>query len=217
MGIGISILLTFISLQIVLHFKKTHPKWPPSSQNGVLLNKDLAPWVVLQKLWRFEETLDEQNSNQNPNPRWGLARRKVLPFSGRRAHWFSAEGERPETPWYLTFWALIDPMIDQDENLMRHEEGHRARFILGIWYLALIVLGCAYKSALINFLVLPAFDEGPRTFEELAQSDYKIGTLFWTDVIREHFVDRGDSNSLKILERAKEYPYFNNEVREAFL
>ena len=75
-----------------------------------------------------------------------------------------------------------------------------------------IVIGCAYKSDLTAFIVKPAFVHPPTTFEELVRSEYKIGALFYSGNLEEHFLGLNNSMSRAIQKRVYEYDFLEPDV-----
>ena len=102
--------------------------------------------------------------------------------------------------------AAIDHFGFHFERLMIDNVSFERRF------LSLIVLGCAYKSKLVNSIVLPTYIYPPNTFKELVESGYKIGAVFWAGALDTHFRARTDQIGEEIVKRAKEYAFFNQDV-----
>ena len=92
----------------------------------------------------------------------------------------------------LTFSALVKPVFDQSgltsriftRNIEKDDVG---KFLLGMWFILLIVLGCGYKSKFTSVVVLPEFTRPPTTFRELANSHYVPFAIVWADNLEENF------------------------------
>ena len=78
--------------------------------------------------------------------------------------------------------AVIRPILDQSIIIGRWIGSCRVQILIAMWLLAMIVLGSAYKSKLLSAIVVRRYDYPPRTFEELARSDYVIGAIFFQSV-----------------------------------
>ena len=112
---------------------------------------------------------------------------------------------------------IYKPMLDQagfDPILFRSRVRlYRIHFVLGIWSLCLIVLQCAYDSALLGVLAFPRLISQPQTFRELAAaSDYEIGGVFAGPITYDLKATNLTSN-LIIAERLIEHDFLDPTVR----
>ncbi|CAG7821387.1 unnamed protein product [Allacma fusca] len=107
-----------------------------------------------------------------------------------------------------TFGATLKPIFDQGsietKALDRCMSSSLSRSVLGLWLLLLIVLGCAYKSKLVEFIALPKFNPVPTTFEEMAESDYKLLAIFFVDQIEQDLRVKNNTVTNAILKRVVE-------------
>ena len=94
---------------------------------------------------------------------------------------------------------------------------YRIHFIIGLWSLCLIVLGCAYDSALLEVVAFPRLILPPQTFRELAAaSDYDIGIVFGETIIHDLKATNMTSN-LIIADRVTEHDFMEPTVSNNFL
>ena len=84
-------------------------------------------------------------------------------------------------------------------------------FLLSIWYLCLIVLCCAYDSALLGLLAYPQLHFPPRTFRELAASDYEIGAIL-ASTIGQSLEATGLGTDASLLQRLVEHDITDTTV-----
>ena len=87
-----------------------------------------------------------------------------------------------------------------------------SRFLLAIWFLMIIVLGCGYKSKMTSLVVSPIYTTPPTTFKELADTPFKLNAVFWDGLIKKDFVTMDNDYSRKILDRVTDYNYFDFDV-----
>ena len=117
---------------------------------------------------------------------------------------------------FLTLGALLKPLLEQGGMTESFSENvrndHQTKLLIGLWLILLIVLISGYKSAMTSVLVLPAYTTPPSTFKELAYSDYKIWAVFWTDNLELDFQLLNNQVGKRLIERAVEYNYFDDEV-----
>ena len=111
---------------------------------------------------------------------------------------------------------IYKPMIDQggfDPVQFRSRvKQYRIHFVLGIWSLCLIVLGCAYDSALLEVVAFPRLILQPQTFRELAAaSDYEIGGVFAGPITHDLKASNLTSN-LVIADRLIEHDFMDSTV-----
>ncbi|CAG7727939.1 unnamed protein product, partial [Allacma fusca] len=144
----------------------------------------------------------------------------ILRLLKKRKHFTPAADEStiaknilPEHISRLTLFAIVKPILNQNgldsQILLKNVKDNLTRFVLGNWFLMLIVPMCAYESKLIEMIALPYTKQPPSTFAELAESNYEIGAVFWTGVIESSFLALNNNMSKKITERAQEYGYFD--------
>ncbi|CAG7817602.1 unnamed protein product, partial [Allacma fusca] len=110
----------------------------------------------------------------------------------------------------LTFVSILQPLIDQAASGRIIETTTRFdmnRCLVGMWLLLLIALGGAYKSKMIEMVVLPRYTRPPNTFEELADSEYKIGALVY-GIVQPELQTLNNTMSSRIQHRAIEDDYF---------
>ena len=117
---------------------------------------------------------------------------------------------------YQALFALLLPCVDQNglanTDVKTSLKDTYSRCAVGIWFLSLIVIGCGYKSKIISAIVLPRYEYPPRTFQQLVGSDYELDAMFYTNSIEAFFLGRKDRIAEEILRRARERPYFSEEV-----
>ncbi|XP_067121514.1 glutamate receptor ionotropic, delta-2-like [Centruroides vittatus] len=83
--------------------------------------------------------------------------------------------------WTLrtVFWNLVCTFLGKGLNL---EQVKRlaSRFMIGIWWLSIVVLVSSYSGALMSFMTCPLTESFPRDFQELAvfvrNGEYSCGT-----------------------------------------
>jgi hypothetical protein len=87
------------------------------------------------------------------------------------------------------------------------------RILFALWLCVLIVLTSAYKSKIISALLQPYTIHPPKTFEELAESNFKIGAvLFNESVVGGSFRRMKSRMSKEINKRVKGYRYLTPDV-----
>ena len=117
----------------------------------------------------------------------------------------------------LTFSALVKPVFDQNglssrifkRNIDKEDVG---KFVLGMWFILLIVLGCGYKSKFTSVVVLPEFTRPPTTFRELAGSHYTPFAIVWVNNLENNFQALNTEYSRKLVDTVREYNYFDADV-----
>ena len=116
----------------------------------------------------------------------------------------------------LTFSALLRPLIDQGgltgsfgENIRNDEQ---SKLLIGVWLVLTIVLIAGYKSAMTSSLVAPAYKNPPSTFEELADSNFKVFAVYWKDDLKLKFQSLNNNVGRRLVERAVEYKYYDDDV-----
>ena len=116
--------------------------------------------------------------------------------------------------WTVT--ALIKSALDQNglsnPTFSQNVEGTIARLLLTLWYLMLIVVGCGYKSNLTSMIVKPVYLQPPQTFSELAESNYEIGSVFYTGNLDASFAAFNNSMSREIQARVIEHDFLEPYV-----
>ena len=101
-----------------------------------------------------------------------------------------------------TVTALLSPALDQGSSVGKEtEEQWVVRMLMSLWLAVLIVLGSAYKSKVIELVVLPVYEQPPGTFEELADSPYGIYTISFYDHLQGDFETLGKQYSREIARR----------------
>ncbi|CAL8116711.1 unnamed protein product [Orchesella dallaii] len=80
---------------------------------------------------------------------------------------------------YVT-WIFIGSMVKLavDQQLRFHSyktlsNTKKTMFVLCVWFLSIIILSCGYKSKIISEIITPSVEQPPKTFKELAFSDFK--------------------------------------------
>ena len=99
--------------------------------------------------------------------------------------------------------ALLSPVIDQGGITLQKDTKRQSsvRLLLSLWLAALIVLGSSYKSKVIEFVVLPQYEQPPGTFEQLATSHYGIYTLAGFSRLRDDFASLGKGYATELARR----------------
>ena len=124
----------------------------------------------------------------------------------------------PDHHWHWTAFALVSSALDQVSILSgafaRNVDGNASRLLFSLWYLILIVIGCAYKSILTSTIVKPVYVHPPATFAELVESDYKIGAIFYTGNLDANFAALNNSVSRAIQERVHEDNFLEPDVSQ---
>ena len=121
-------------------------------------------------------------------------------------------------PFHSILNSLLNPIVSQgasalflraaainSESATSKEENILLRFLFATWLLVTIVLGCGYTSLMTSHVVLPAYSRPPKTFEELANSNYKISAVFWRDNFELDFQSLNLSFAEKIVARVQEF------------
>ena len=130
----------------------------------------------------------------------------------------SRRGEAP--PKHLssmTLSSLLSPVVSQPgithnfQVIIGH--GSQLRFLLAVWLAALIVLMCSYTTTMTSNIVLPLYNKPPSTFEELADSGYKIFAELWTDNLEIEFASLNKSFSKRISAKVIDTNVLDNEVQ----
>ena len=85
-------------------------------------------------------------------------------------------------------------------------------FILSIWYVCLIVLYCAYDLVLLGIFSYPQLQIPPRTFRELAASDYEIGVIL-ASTIGPSLQATGLATDGSLFQRLVEHDIADNMIR----
>ena len=133
-------------------------------------------------------------------------------YFGKAAQFLSPA---PRHQFHWTAFALATAALDQAAvggEFANSARWHSSRLLIGLWYLMWIVVGCAYKSDLTAMIVKPVFIQPPRTFEELIESDYKVGALFYSGNLEEQFLALNNSISRAIQTRVYEYDFLEPDV-----
>ncbi|XP_023212034.1 glutamate receptor ionotropic, delta-1-like [Centruroides sculpturatus] len=88
------------------------------------------------------------------------------------------------------YWNLFCSFMYQGLNLKAVKK-FPTRFVIGIWWLSVVVLISSYSGTLMSYLTYPLTEEVPRNFEELANSvqrgEYQCGTkagnIIWREIL----------------------------------
>ena len=118
----------------------------------------------------------------------------------------------------MRYWAvatLLRSVVDQGgSSAFQREIQYKmlSRFLLAVWFLMIIVLGCGYKSKMTSLVVSPIYTAPPTTFKELAESKFQLNAVFWEGIIKKDFVTMDNDYSRKILDRVTEHNYYDNDV-----
>ncbi|CAG7732301.1 unnamed protein product [Allacma fusca] len=101
--------------------------------------------------------------------------------------------------------AILKPLFDQSpidtKSFVKCVSNSLSRSVIAVWLLLLISLGCAYKSKMVELIALPKFKSVPTTFEDLANSNYQIMSIFFSDQVEVNLRFKNSTASMKILER----------------
>ncbi|XP_067131597.1 ionotropic receptor 21a-like [Centruroides vittatus] len=77
------------------------------------------------------------------------------------------------------FWSLFSTFLNKGMNLDSIKK-FRSRFLIGIWWLSILVLVSSYSGTLMSFMTYPLPKPVPKTFDELAdfvnKGEYSCGT-----------------------------------------
>ncbi|XP_023242253.1 uncharacterized protein LOC111640476 [Centruroides sculpturatus] len=77
------------------------------------------------------------------------------------------------------FWNLFCTFLGQGLNVEKVKR-FASRFMIGTWWLSIVVLVCGYSGALMSFMTCPLTESFPRDFQELAvfvrNGKYSCGT-----------------------------------------
>ena len=110
---------------------------------------------------------------------------------------------------------LIKPIVGQPPLLRGSEPAGRkasTRLLLGTWLVALIVLTVGYTSTMTSDIVLPLYEHLPTTFEELANSDFKLFGVYWAGTVEKEFESLNSSLGRQMLSRVMDTDLMNKEV-----
>ncbi|XP_023238033.1 ionotropic receptor 93a-like, partial [Centruroides sculpturatus] len=88
------------------------------------------------------------------------------------------------------FWNLICTFLGEGLNLDKVQR-FASRFMIGIWWLSILVLISGYSGALMSFMTCPLTESVPRDFQELAvfvrNGEFSCGTykgfFVWKDIM----------------------------------
>ncbi|XP_023210113.1 glutamate receptor ionotropic, delta-2-like, partial [Centruroides sculpturatus] len=82
-------------------------------------------------------------------------------------------------PRHKVFWNLFCTFLYKGMNLNSIKK-FRSRFLIGIWWLSILVLVSSYSGTLMSFMTYPLHKPVPKTFDELAafviKGEYSCGT-----------------------------------------
>ncbi|XP_023231147.1 glutamate receptor ionotropic, delta-2-like [Centruroides sculpturatus] len=105
---------------------------------------------------------------------FGLALHKVLELD------FSLQGTKIFLRRSEVFWNLFCTFVNEGMNLY-FVKRFPSRFLIGIWWLSIVVIVSSYSGTLMSFLTYPLTESVPRTIEELSNSvltnEYSCGTI----------------------------------------
>ncbi|XP_023213536.1 glutamate receptor ionotropic, delta-2-like, partial [Centruroides sculpturatus] len=105
---------------------------------------------------------------------FGLALHKVLELD------FSLQGTKIFLRRSTVFWNLFCTFVNEGMNLYFIRR-FPSRFLIGIWWLSIVVIVSSYSGTLMSFLTYPLTEAVPRTIEELSNSvltnEYSCGTI----------------------------------------
>ncbi|XP_067122491.1 glutamate receptor ionotropic, kainate glr-3-like [Centruroides vittatus] len=101
---------------------------------------------------------------------------------------------------YTVFWNLVCTFLGEGLNLERVKR-FSSRFMIGIWWLSIVILVSSYSGALMSFMTCPLTESFPRDFQELAafvrNGEYSCGIykefIGWKDIME------SKSENIKIL------------------
>ncbi|XP_067141910.1 glutamate receptor U1-like [Centruroides vittatus] len=90
----------------------------------------------------------------------------------------------------VVFWNLICTFLGEGLNLEKVKR-FASRFMIGIWWLSIVVLVSSYSGTLMSFMTCPLTESFPRDFQELSvfvrNGEYSCGTykgfLPWKDIM----------------------------------
>lgn len=117
-----------------------------------------------------------------------------------------------KAPAVTLFYAIVLPMVEQppmsnySKFQMAKVDGC-VKLVVATWFLSQIVLVCVYKSILLSVIVIPQYILPPRTFEELAHSDYELGAIFYSNMLELYLEASNNSVSRNLMERIREHEY----------
>ena len=116
---------------------------------------------------------------------------------------------QPQHYAIFTLSALMKPFLEQSGlNVKAFRDSVRkdrlSRYLLGMWFLLMIVLNGGYKSKMTAFVVMPTYTKLLTSFEELAFSDYNLLAVIWADNLENNFKSWNNSYSRVIVDRARE-------------
>ena len=109
------------------------------------------------------------------------------------------------------FASVYSPVLDQAGLFGQRAQSVSVSLLLGTWLLGLIVVGNSYKSKLISSILIPNYDYPPRTFAELAESNYELGAVFFATVSNQ-LATFNTSVNLQLLKRIGEMNFMDPDV-----
>jgi len=81
---------------------------------------------------------------------------------------------------------LFSTLLEQSKKTpFRHSS--TLRVITAFWLMFALIIGCAYRSKLVSFLAFPNKEAPPKSFNELAKSDYTIGLQYMKGIAYQVF------------------------------
>ncbi|XP_023229819.1 glutamate [NMDA] receptor subunit 1-like [Centruroides sculpturatus] len=132
--------------------------------------------------------------------------------------------EKSEVRWsrYKIYWELFSTLTYQGLDL-KVVKRFPSRFMIGIWWLSIIVLASCYGGTLMSYMTYPLTEFYPRNFKELEESvqknEYTCGTAAGNIIWREMLNSK--SENMKILKdhisssnNFISMPYALNRVQE---
>ena len=75
------------------------------------------------------------------------------------------------------------------------------RVLLVTWLLSLVILVFGYTSTMISHIMLPSFENLPTTFDELANSDFKLFGMYWHGNVEKYFKSLHSRMGKRIISR----------------
>src|ERR1051325_4156581 len=105
---------------------------------------------------------------------------------------------------------VMGTLLEQDptspERIGRRRYGRTGnseplRIFTIFWLLFALLIGTAYRSKLVTFLAFPDIEEPPKTFEELANSNYHIGLQYIKGAAYQVFKNSKNPTYVKIFQR----------------
>ena len=110
--------------------------------------------------------------------------------------------------------AVFRPILDQSVSFGHRINSNGFRALFGVWLFSLIVLGSGYKSKLISAIVVPHYDYPPLTFAELANSDYKLGGVYFESIAHDLTVSNSTMHS-RLLNKMTEIDFMQPTVSKS--